>query len=423
MNRRTIKSTIWLLPEIVVLMSRRREPRVELNFEVKVWGMDRHGKPFLQNARTLDVTNLGARLLGVDCVTLGETIGIQNADRKARFKVVWIGRENTPKAGQIGVHCLEPEKEVFGPQAQSLSDGPDSVDATAPESGFEIARKIRPARRDMAAVRRKHPRYPCTGGVELRQQESAQPAWGNLSDISLTGCYVETQATLSVGSMVGFLLRAHNLEVRGRAVVKTSHHAVGMGLAFLHLSPEDQQNLEFLIGTLAGIQEMRPEERRTFVPADVPPEPAKVLSPPAAPSASEPGSISAQIMRTVTQLNELEQNLVKDKVDPRLIAQFHDAMEHTRQTAWTVQQWVDLRSSGNDPFAVLPQLEAERVTMLIKLAHNVLADIDARSMTEFSEGIDELYQTIQKLHRRLAKMFMDLPEDEEDDQQAFGARR
>jgi PilZ domain len=406
-------------------MSRRREPRVELNLEVKVWGLDRHGKPFMQHARTLDVTNLGARLIGVDCVTLGETIGIQNADRKARFKVVWMGRENTPKAGQIGVHCLEPEKAVFGPQAQSVPDEQDSLQVTAPESGFEIARKARPPRRDMAAVRRKHPRYPCTGGVELRQHEGAPPAWGNLSDISLTGCYVETSSTLSVGSMVGFLLRAHNLEVKGRAVVKTSHHAVGMGLAFLHLSPEDQQNLEFLIGTLAGIQEMRPEERRTFVPADIAAEPpaAKSLSSPASSSRPEAGAISVQIMQTVTQLTELEQNLVKDKVDPRLIAQFHDAMEHTRQTAWTVQQWIDLRSAGNDPFAVLPQLEAERMTMLIKLAHNVLADIDSSGMTEFTEGIDELNQTIQQLHRRLAKVFMDMPEDEEDDHKAFGAQR
>jgi hypothetical protein len=166
---------------------------------------------------------------------------------------------------------------------------------------------------------------------------------------------------------------------------------------------------------------MRPEDKRTYVPADVAAEEAK-----ATPTASPPetGAISAQIMRAVTELNDLEQHLVKDKVDPRLIAQFHDAMEHTRQTAWTVQQWVDLRSSGSDPFAVLPQLEAERITMLIKLAHNVLADIDSSGLTEFTEGADELYQTILQLHKRLAKIFMDLPEDEEDDdRRVFGANR
>src|SRR5215468_467414 len=401
-------------------MSRRREQRLERNIEVKVWGLDRHGKPFMQHARTLDVTHLGARLIGVDCVAVGETIGIQSGDHKARFKVVWMGRENTPKAGQIGVHCLEPDKRIFGPPTERAVPEIDFFRVTAPESGFEEAKKSRPIKRDMSTVRRKHPRYPCTGGVELRQNEAGPPAWGNVSDISLTGCYVEAPSTLPMGSMVLFHLRTHNLEIKGRGVVKTSHHAVGMGIAFQHLSAEDQQNLEFLIGTLAGIQEMRPEEKRTYVPADMPEHTPKstVQAPPV-----DPGPLTEQIARTVTELTELEQKLVKDKVDQRLIAQFHDALEHTRQTAWTVQQWVELRAAGNDPFAVLPQLEAERINMLMKLARNVLADIDASGLTEFSEGIDELWQMVQQLHKRMSKMFMDSPEDGEGDHRVFGAKR
>lgn len=399
-------------------MSRRREPRVETNFEVKVWGLDRHGKPFMQHAHTLDITRSGARLIGIDCVTVGEVIGIQNGDQKSRFKVVWIGRENTPKAGQIGVHCLEQDKSIFLVQPQKSAAEPDFF--RHPDLEFAPVKSSRPVRKDLAAVRRKHPRYPCTGGVELRQQENSPPTWGNLSDISLTGCYVETTSTLPVGSMAMFHLRAHNLEMRGRAVVKTSHHAVGMGIAFLHLSQEDQQNLEFLIGMLAGIQEMRPEEKRTFVPADAPPEPVQPEEP--KPSIQEAGALSAKIVHAITQLTDLEQQLIKDKVDVRLVAQFHDAMEHTRQTAWTIQHWLDLRSGGNDPFAVLPQLETERMNMLIKLARNVLADIDSSGMTEFSDGINDLYAAIQQIHKRLARMFSDAAEDEGEDR-TFTARR
>lgn len=392
-------------------MSRRREPRVERNFEVKVWGLDRHGKPFMQHARTLDITQLGARLIGIDCVSVGETIGIQNGDQKARFKVVWMGRENTPKAGQIGVHCLEPDKTIFGRPPQIAATEPAFLRPPIHESGFEPPKSTRPVKRDMSTVRRKHPRYPCTGGVELRQHEGGAPAWGNISDISLTGCYVETITTLPLGSMVLFHLRTHDLEIKGRAVVKTSHHAVGMGIAFLHLTAEDQQNVEFLIGTLAGIQEMRPEEKRTFVPADNPEE-SKAPVASTTPQGAE--SLSAHIQRTVNDLTDLEEKLVKNRVDARLVAQFHEAMEHARQTAWTVQQWVDLRSGGNDPFAVLPQLEAERINMLIKLARNVLADIDSSGLTEFSEGIGELWQAVQNLHARMARMFLDMPGGEKD---------
>jgi hypothetical protein len=204
-----------------------------------------------------------------------------------------------------------------------------------------------------------------------------------------------------------------------------------MGLAFLHLGKEDQQNLEFLIGTLTGLQEMRPEEKRDFVPADPPPQlftPVVRDTTPIKPTLGEPhqedAAISTQIMRTITELNELEQNLVKDKVDPRLIAQFHDAMEHTRQTAWTVQQWIDLRSSGGDPFDVLPQLEAERMHLLMKLAKNVVADIDSTSINEFTEGLDELHQTVQQLFKSLAKLYSQDPEDQDrNSERSFRAKK
>jgi hypothetical protein len=246
---------------------------------------------------------------------------------------------------------------------------------------------------------------------------------------------VQTSSTLSSGTEVLFLMRSGDVQLRGRAYVKTSHHAVGMGLEFQHLATEDQQKLDFLIGTLAGHQDMQPEERRTVVPADLPPAPPQrtraplptrptqmaSMTPPARPApatpparsgaaapASNPNATIAQgIMRAIADLNDLEQNLVKDRIDPRLIAQLHDSVEHVRQTAYTVQQWVELNASGGDPFEVLPQLEAERMHMLSKLAHNVTADIDASSINQYTLGISDLYETVQQLYRRLRKMLLD----------------
>src|SRR5262249_43111093 len=119
---------------------------------------------------------------------------------------------------------------------------------------------------DMPASRRKSTRYRCSGGVELRRSENAPPIWANLSDVSLEGCYVEAVSTLPSGAEVVFLMRVQGTLVRGRARIKTSHHAVGMGLEFLNLSPEDQHSLDFVVGTLAGTQEMLGEEKRVQVP-------------------------------------------------------------------------------------------------------------------------------------------------------------
>lgn len=282
--------------------------------------------------------------------------------------------------------------------------------------------------------RRKNARYHCTGGVELRRSETSPSIWATLSDISLEGCYVQASSTLPSGTEVVFLMRAGEIQIRGRAHVKTSHHAVGMGLEFQHLGTEDQRQLDFLIGTLAGHQELQPEEKRTVVPADPPPAPQRIpaplptrptqmasMTPPARPgpastSKAPPSTnaapsanttIAKSILRAIGDLNQYEQNLVKDRIDPRLIAQLHDAIEHVRQTAYTVQQWVDLTKSGGDAFDVLPQLEAERMHMLSKLAHNVTADIDSSSINQYTLGISDLYETVQQLYRRLRKMLFD----------------
>lgn len=268
--------------------------------------------------------------------------------------------------------------------------------------------------------RRKHTRYHCTGGAELRRSEGTPAVFASLTDISLEGCYVETVSSLPANCEVVFMLRVRDTVIRGRALVKTSNHAVGMGLEFLHLATEDQQKLDFLVGSLAGTQEMRPAEKRAIVPEEprrIPapltttrPVPTASMTTPPRPSSPAPAPasspVSQRIRRTVAELSDLEQSLVKEGVDPRLIAQFHDAVEHLRQTAWTLQQFLDLSTSGGDPFDVMPQLEAERMHMLGKLAHNVNADIDATSVNEFTMGISELYETIQGLYRRLHRMLM-----------------
>jgi PilZ domain len=259
-------------------------------------------------------------------------------------------------------------------------------------------------------TRRAQQRFHCTGGVELRRNETAAPVFGNLTDISVTGCYVETVSTLPAGTELLFVIRVRDTMIRGRAQVKASHHAVGMGLIFFHLSTEDQQKLEFLVGTLAGSEELRPEEQRRVVAEDPLPVTQGFTGGKPATPIENSGNLSVQVTRTISELNQVEQRLVISKVDPRIIAQFHDAVEHMRQTAWSVVQWVELNSTGGDPFDVLPQLEAERMHMLRKLAHNVTADLDAGSMNRFTEGIGEVYEVVQTLYRGLRKVVIDSAE-------------
>ena len=46
-------------------MSPYHEPRVDISLDVKVWGMDLYGKPFVQHARTVNASSVGARSSGL----------------------------------------------------------------------------------------------------------------------------------------------------------------------------------------------------------------------------------------------------------------------------------------------------------------------------------------------------------------------
>ncbi len=392
------------------MIRQQPEPRMQISLDVKVWGMDLYGKPFVQHARTVNASTRGARLIGIDCVREGEVISLQHGTQQSRCRVVWVGRD-AAKARQIGIQSLDVRNSLFGASLRKAGKAPVSPSIFAGKTG--AARQphtVRSTMQEAPGTRRSQQRFHCTGGVELRRNEGAPPVFANLSDISLTGCYVETASSLPVGTELLYLIRIRDTVLRGRAQVKTSHHAVGIGLEFLHMSQEDLQKLEFLVGTLEGSQQLRPEDQRRVVAED----PLRRPQPFSSARRAGKGDINqmpVQITRTIAELNQVEQGLVVDRVDPRIIAQFHDAVEHIRQTAWSAVQWAEANSSGGDPFEVLPQLEVERMHMLRKLAHNVTADLDSGSITRYTEGISDVYEVVQALYRGLRKIVLDSAEE------------
>lgn len=91
-----------------------RKARKAHALQVWVRGIDRSGNPFVQNAHTIDIGKDGARLDGVGYLTgPGEVVQVKRGWRKARFRVVWIGQIGTPEANQIGICCLENEKDIW----------------------------------------------------------------------------------------------------------------------------------------------------------------------------------------------------------------------------------------------------------------------------------------------------------------------
>jgi CheY-like chemotaxis protein len=68
----------------------------------------------LQSARTMDISNSGARLAGLEeALQLGEVLTVECGNRRTPFRVVWAGTAGTATAGQAGLECLAPAANIW----------------------------------------------------------------------------------------------------------------------------------------------------------------------------------------------------------------------------------------------------------------------------------------------------------------------
>jgi PilZ domain len=202
--------------------------RVEVQMQVRVWGMTAAGKPFIQDARAVKAGPLRASIVGIEHeVPVGEVLGLEYHGRKGRFCVVWAGQAGTPQTGEIEIRPLDILQDFWG------------ID-------FEQAAEQR-----RLVERRAARRYPCRGSISIRRPETPGQVSASVTDISLSGCYIELMAPYPVGTRISSLLNAESISIRFIAEVRTSHPGVGMGVKFEEMSETDRAFLEQLIAKLA----------------------------------------------------------------------------------------------------------------------------------------------------------------------------
>ncbi|MBZ5598211.1 MAG: PilZ domain-containing protein [Acidobacteriia bacterium] len=100
--------------------------------------------------------------------------------------------------------------------------------------------------------RRRYPRMKCFVAVELRLGGSSTPIWGNLSNTSLGGCFVETASPVPTGVNVelGLWVANGKIWVKGiilNGIVTKSNPCFGVRIKFGQLEPPERESLrEFL---------------------------------------------------------------------------------------------------------------------------------------------------------------------------------
>jgi hypothetical protein len=94
----------------------RRSARVNLGCPVRISGMLADQIPFAEDARIITLSKFGAKLKTRLPLRVGMQIKVQpqHGEKSGIFKVVWVGREGTPRAGEVGVEYKEEIASILG---------------------------------------------------------------------------------------------------------------------------------------------------------------------------------------------------------------------------------------------------------------------------------------------------------------------
>jgi len=215
-------------------MGKRREPRKEIRVPVRIFGTDSGGQIFSEKVFTVDVSQQGLQLSGVQAhPSVDEIVGVTYGVTKAHFRVKWVGQNGSPKAGHMGLLNLSPEK--------SLCDFP------LPPPGFDAT--VRDAR-----DRRATPRLKCANSAEVYPSGQTAPVRTRTADISLGGCFLEMPNPLPKGTQIKIALWVKEYKLWATGEVVTSTPGFGIGVKFIEMTDQDKNQLRQFLDSMIRIR-------------------------------------------------------------------------------------------------------------------------------------------------------------------------
>ncbi len=213
-------------------MGMRIEPRKEIQVPVRIFGTDKGGAVFSENALTVNVSRNGVELQRVQSqLAVDEIVGLSYGTNRLHFRVKWVGAPGTPKSGRVGLLSISPGK--------ALWDFP--LDGSCPDP-------FQPG----AIERRQHARYRCQLSAEIHVNKGPS-FWGNLADLSLGGCYVEMPLPLETGTKLKMALWLGQDRVWTEGEVAHRTPGFGVGVRFTEMVDADRERVRIYLDALAPL--------------------------------------------------------------------------------------------------------------------------------------------------------------------------
>ncbi|MGZ4840212.1 MAG: hypothetical protein ACXV5J_00580 [Candidatus Angelobacter sp.] len=118
-----------------------------------------------------------------------------------------------------------------------------------------------------------------------------------------------------------------------------------------------------------------------------------------------PGACSDRLREISSELREIDLALKSGATpDLLLLQEFRHVLDNARLTAWTVSELLNAVESQKDPAKVLSFVAAERLRRSNQMLKDLCTDIDHHGVTWQTNGIQNLFDTVNSLQVQLRKL-------------------
>src|SRR6202166_1393131 len=148
-------------------------------------------------------------------------------------------------AKQAGVEvCAEEILSLSVGQAMYPEDGKDAEELLAEaDRRMYLEKQQQPSRKN----RRLYARMKCRITIELNPENEGAPVFGNLIDISMGGCYVETSAIITPGTNLTLVFSIDDGKLQTEGTVARMHPGSGVAVQFKELNRDDKVKMHHVL--------------------------------------------------------------------------------------------------------------------------------------------------------------------------------
>jgi hypothetical protein len=111
--------------------------------------------------------------------------------------------------------------------------------------------------------------------------------------------------------------------------------------------------------------------------------------------------VPSRLENAISELQGLHELLLSGDLDPRILADFRDALNRVRTAAWAAQQYVVRKEIDQDSTSVLSFLVGERIRVAYNLCQGVNDDLKRTDIKFQAGSLVQLHEVTKTLTERL----------------------